>query len=158
MTKGAKAKREARVRQERTGETYSTARQRTLAKSIHEEAKGSPWICMSCGKPIFGDEGVIQIINSSPALGKVGAFPRRCSNDQDLIASPNVEFIVHHYGECVMYPDAEDGYSFRSDRAATLQQWCAWTYQVQEKPWMSRGDLMRFLRFWFDNRSENLSE
>ncbi len=156
MPKNAKAKREARARKERTGESYATARAHTSHTPTTSRSKGVPWSCVTCGQPISGGEGIVELINTNAELGPIGAYPRAPSDDKDLMAAPNVKAIVYHQGECDPYPDAGDGYWFTTDRAATLEAWCSWVDHVFEKTWMSRDDMQRFLGFWFRNRGRDI--
>ena len=114
----------------------------------------SPWICQTCNKPILRSGGCIEVVNVNPEVAPIGSEPLRPSDDLDVRSGPNVKIIVYHHGKCHPYPGRQ-GYPITTNRAKTLADWCGWVMHMFDKSWMSRGDLERFLRFWWVNRGDD---
>lgn len=146
-----------------------------------DEESSSPsehWICQECKKRIADGDGMIQIFNTDPDLGPVGGHPRKKSDELDDVyeavtaekgnpESPIVDFgLLAEAGEktkvrigfSVVHTacdtnDEEDSYWLDVERAATMEEWSEWVIHLSRKRWMSRGDLMRMLGFWWSHHT-----
>jgi hypothetical protein len=146
--------------------------------------QADPWICTFCNAPIPPAGGMIDVINLNPDLGPVGAYPIEATPDawtksvedakrraaegggfrslsditlEEMVdggkRGPYVGFRAYHH-DCD--PDVKgSAYHFPIREAPTLAAWCAWVLHLEGKSWMSRGDLMRMLAYWFVNRGIN---
>ena len=130
------------------------------------------WICQTCKKPIANGDGFLEIINIDPAVGTVGDYPIEPSYDGDegwskanphdppptteqLFGRQRIGFYVHHDGDCTIYPERE-GYWAETVEVSTPERFMAHVAHLFEKSWMSRGDLLRLLRFWWSHKGEKL--
>ena len=118
----------------------------------------SAWVCTTCRKTSGRGEGVIEQVNNDPNEGPIGRLPRHASDDHDLRADPRVKFVAYHNPKCNPHP-GQQGYWFAAEPADTLAAWCACIDHLLEKTgWLSRGDIERLNRWWFENRGLNVHQ
>ncbi len=152
MTKNAKAKRDARARQERTDESYATARLHTRESGVMPPSASHPWMCETCGLPIEDGAGVLNVANNDPKLGPVGSHPvdaRRADSHR------HIKVGAYHSGQCNPDKDGE-AFSFEVARAPTLTAWCTWVVHLSERNWSTASNTATILMYWWANRGDDL--
>jgi hypothetical protein len=129
---------------------------------LAESGGTSPWVCSVCERTIAPGAGAVEIRAPTAEQERPPGRWAPWNQGQDIVPfgtgplpwwmredQPLVVQVLHpecggHRGACT--------YRIPVERAATLQQWCAWVLELWPNTWLSRADLHRLLALWFSNR------
>jgi hypothetical protein len=126
----------------------------------------SRWTCDACGTTIASGDGWIVVVDADDGGPARHVDERNRKPWPDVATASdlcrNMAEHTAHAAVCHAYHRACDPrpnggeYWIHVERAATLEAWARWVYQLGEKNWMDKHDICQALAFWFENRGATI--